>query len=910
MKIKKTLSIVALSAVAILVFITAKQQLQTDSRSVHDRFLAREYQKATNLYGLDDKAQNKPDYPELAALRDYFMTFDPAVNRVPVERLEEANKYTKQLQQQNTLKSGNLIEWEPTGSNMGGRTRGIMWDPNDANGYKVWACSVTGGLWFNNDISDDNSSWEIVDDFWPRLSTNCIAYDPNNTQVFYVGTGEYQTARVIYRESSGVGYGIWKTIDGGQSWEILESTEDFKYISDVKVRNEDGNSVIYAGVVSGTYHDVNHVSEPSDGLYRSTDGGQNWEQVMPEIGEENLPYAPADLEIAPNGRIFVGTMKNLDGDGGATILWSDEGTAGSWTVYDYYETIIPNDPEYPIPGRVVLAAAPSDANIVYAIVGAGWIGSDNFNYARGPYVIKSTDGGETWSEKSLPGGDPGWASLSWHAFALAVNPTDPDNLFAGGLDLWKTANGGNSWGHISDWSAWGTGSDDYVHADQHWIRFKPGSSTEAVFSTDGGVFYTSNAGANYPAFEEKSQGLSTLQFYTCDIYPLAGQDIFIGGLQDNGSLLYQGSPLDVYDMVSGADGSYCFFDENEPAYMITSIYNNWYYLHHNFNPAGSFGEYNTGVFINPCDYDSENNILFANACDFEGIDANKILRISGLPGNPTNSYINLGTGLNTYYSYVKVSPYSETGTSTLFVGSQNGKLYKVTNAQATPQTEEIGGSEFPVAYISCVAIGGSEDTLLVTFTNYGVPSVWETYDGGENWSDISGNLPDMPIRWALYHPNGAHQVMLATEVGTWTTNNTNLGIWTPDPGFPNVRVDMLQMRTADNKVLAATHGHGLISCTWDYNPLTGKDEMFADKGLTVFPNPSNGLFNVKTGNEISGESQFNVSDLNGKVILSGVLNGNNQNASNTIDLTGKPKGVYFVNVRVAGKEYSRKLIVQ
>ncbi|NOX46671.1 MAG: T9SS type A sorting domain-containing protein [Chlorobi bacterium] len=909
MKKINTLSIIALSTLAIAVFIAGSHQLNPDLRTAHDRSLAREYQKAIDLIVMDE-SDNKPDHPEFAALQNYFMTFDPAENRVPVERLAVANKYTIQLQQQNNLKSTNLIEWEQTGSNMGGRTRGIMWDPNDANGYKVWACSVTGGLWYNNDISDNNSSWEIVDDFWPGLSTACIAYDPNNTQVFYVGTGEYQTARVIYRESSGVGYGIWKTIDGGQSWEILESTGDFKYISDVKVRNEDGNSVVYAGVVSGVYHGVEHVSGPSDGLYRSTDGGQNWEQVMPGIGEENLPYAPADLEIGPNGRIFVGTMKNLDGDGGATILWSDEGTAGSWTVYDYYETIIPNDPEFPVPGRVVLAAAPSDENIVYAIVGAGWTNSSNFNYARGRYILKSTDGGESWTEKNLPGGDPGWASLSWHAFALAVNPTDPNNLFAGGLDLWKTANGGSSWGHVSEWSAWGTGSDDYVHADQHWIRFKPGSSTEAIFSTDGGVFYTSNAEANYPVFVEKSRGLSTLQFYTCDIYPVAGQDIFVGGLQDNGSLLYQGSPLDVYDMVSGADGAYCFFDENEPEYMITSIYNNWYYLHHNFNSNGSFGDYGTGVFINPCDYDSENNILFANAGQFNGSNVNKILRISGLPNNPVNAYKNLGTGLNTYFSHIKVSPYAEAGTSTLFVGSQNGKLYKVTNAQATPQTEEIGGSEFPVAYISCVAIGGSEDTLLVTFTNYGVPSVWETYDGGENWNNISGNLPDMPIRWALYHPGGANQVMLATEVGIWTNNKTNLGIWTPDPGFSNVRVDMLQMRNADNKVLAATHGHGLISCTWDYDPLTTVKDRFVDESLNIFPNPSNGIFNLKTGKNISGEIQFDVVDVNGKTIFSGKLNANNQNASKTIDLTGKPKGVYFVNVRAGGKAYSRKLITQ
>lgn len=124
--------------------------------------------------------------------------------------------------------------------------------------------------------------------------------------IMYVGTGEAQTAVTIYRESSSIGFGIFKSVDGGQSWNLIPSTEDFAYITDIAIRNENGISVIYAGVVSGFYKGAQHQSTPSDGLYRSDDGGQSWQQVLPDIINKDLPYAPADIAIASDGRILWG----------------------------------------------------------------------------------------------------------------------------------------------------------------------------------------------------------------------------------------------------------------------------------------------------------------------------------------------------------------------------------------------------------------------------------------------------------------------------------------------------------------------------------------------------------------------------------------------------------------------------
>ena len=886
-------------------FLIKNKPGKTNYRKYYDEYLSKEYKNLAKSVPKPDDSSIKPDNPEMSAYQNYYTIIDPQLKKVPYDRLLKAY-YNVQRSSENKPAFRENIAWNQVRSDMGGRIRGIMWDPNDTN--KVWACSVTGGLWYNDDIENDSSNWNIVNGFWPGLSTNCITYDPNDPKIFYVGTGEYHTARIIYRESSGTGYGIWKTTDAGTTWNIIESTKKFKYISDIKVRNENGKSIVYVGVLSGIYKGVNHLSKPEEGLYRSDDDGLSWKQVLPDIQGDTLPFAPADIEVTANNRIFIGSLKNIKGDGGATILWSDTGLKGSWHIFDQYENIIKNDSQYPLPGRVVLASAPSDSNIIYALVGAGWYNNYGFNYARGRYILKSIDGGLSWKEKSIPKNDPSWASLSWHAFNVSVNPADPENVFVGGLDLWKSVNGGNNWARTSDWGGmYSGGGTDYVHADQHWIAYKPGSSTKAIFSTDGGVFYSPNADNILPEYEERNNNLSTLQFYSCDLSPVENLNLFIGGLQDNGSLLYLEQALNINSMISGGDGAYCFIDKDDPQFIITSVYYNRYYLFENLSYKWSFGQYGTGVFINPGDYDSKNNILYTNACSFDGTRANKLLSITILPDTSINTFINIGTDLQTYFSHIKVSPFSDADYTKLFVGSQNGRLFKVTDPLSDIHTLEIGSSDFPIANISCVAVGGSEDTLLVTFSNYGVQSVWETYDGGKNWTDISGNLPDIPVRWAIYHPQNANQIMLGTELGIWVKENRTDNIWTISPSFPNVRVDMLKIRENDNTVLVASHGLGLFWGKWNRD-FVGIQEKYINNKLTVYPNPSNGVFQVKIKNKDLIDSKFIVKDLQGNTVSKGKFNSIKHNIQN-IDLSGISKGVYILEIKNENKIFVEQIIL-
>ena len=857
------------------------------------------------------KGVKSPDQPDMAAFQEYIMTMDPETGLVPKKSLYPS--YLASMAMERNKSAGEYtppVEWEGTQAMMGGRTRMIMFDPNDPTHEKVWAGGVTGGLWFNYEISDVSSWWEPVDDFWSSLAISSMAYDPNNTETFYVGTGEAQTARTIYRESSGVGVGIFKSTDAGETWELLPSTDQFDYITDIAVRDENGTSVVYACVASGFYHGEDFQSHPSDGLYRSTNGGDTWTQVLPDIaGSPGKPYAPSDIEIGPDGRIFIGTMENLELKGGATILYSDSGLPDSWTVYGDYNVTISNEAQYNIPARTIVAVSPSNPDRVYAQFAAGY--TNGFIYYRGRYMVKSLDGGSSWEWVNPPADD--WSTLAWHAFVLQVDPINPEIVYTGGLDLWRSANGGEIWKHISDWSLmYYGGGDDYVHADQHNIQFQPGSYTKALFSTDGGIFLTNTANYSSPVFIERSQGYNTLQFYSCAIHPLANFTQYIGGLQDNGTLKYNGSPLDINDMIDGGDGAFCFWDEDSPNVYITSVYYNSYSTWRNNNKVGYFGG-GSGTFISPADYNSYTNTLYSNATDFFGGYANKLLRATGIPNELSSQIIDIGTSSSVAFSAVTSSKYSPEGTTNLFVGTQAGLLYKIINANDIPQAVEIGSTSFPTANISCIALGASEDVLLVTFSNYGVSSVWLTMDGGATWQEKETNLPDMPIRWALFHPENEGQVMLATELGIWATNTLTEPEteWSPaNLGMGNVRVDMLKLRAADKVVLAASHGRGLFTAPYEKDLYVSINEFQSHQSiLTLYPNPASTDVTLKWPSNRQTTAIIRVTNLSGKTTFQEQIQVSELNTQLTIDVTGYSQGTYLVSLTLENKVVTEKLVI-
>jgi len=602
-------------------------------------------------------------------------------------------------------------------------------------------------------------------------------------------------------------------------------------------------------------------------------------------------------------------MQNVDGEGGATILYSDAGIAGSWNTNDEYRLLIESTPGFDLPGRVILASAPSDANRIYALVAQGYFyGLPGYEC----HIVARTDNqGEDWVMLPKPPNVSGrnWAFIAWHAMTAAVDPTDPDKVYVGALNMFRSDNAGESWQAKSSWT--GTGSD-FIHADQHRILYQPGSSNKILVSTDGGVFSTVNGSLTTPIWQIKNQGFNTLQFYKCAISQVDTFNLFIGGMQDNGTVWCDGNPIDNFlNKISGGDGGACFIDKNEPDIFVTSSQNNVFYLFGNYQYQGQATAWQSGNFISSVDYDYKLNTLYANAVTTTNNLKDSIVRISGIPYGPLEGeFLNMQTGSTVPFTHVRYSEHSPEGTATLYLGSMSGRMFKVENAETNPDVTEIGSDDFPSASISCIAIGSSEDTILVTFSNYGVASIWQTFNNGLTWAEKEGDLPDMPVRWALYHPNSSKAAILATEIGVWTSYNLDEEDvnWTPDNmGLANVRVDMLRLRDADNLILAGTHGRGFYSTTFDYNPPVGIWNITnSNDGLLVYPNPVTGILRVKLENSITKKINIEILDSSGKLIKQEQATLNNGKSS--IDLSNFTKGTYFLKVNETNKSTIRKIV--
>ncbi|MCF6351633.1 MAG: PKD domain-containing protein [Cyclobacteriaceae bacterium] len=774
---KFILKSIATSLIVLLVVIVGvKFKQSTPITQIEKSYLANleKLEKNSNLSYEEIKKLSKLDRPDMAFMQDFEMTMDPRLGYPPIERRMVAFNKIKETMNSRVEEFAVIpnVQWVERGpTNVAGRTRALMFDPNDGTSKKVWAGAIGGGLWFNDDITNAQSQWQNVGDMMANLAISSLVYDPTNTQVFYMGTGLGYTSDIQ-------GDGIFKSTDGGASWTQIANTisnTDFQFVQKIVVTS--------LGTVIATTR---------SGTFRSTDGGDSWTDVQ--------SGRMGDIEIASDNDIYITQGVN---SAGAIFKSTDDGV--TWT------DITPASGR-----RIEITSAPSNPNVLFAVADGGSGGTDV------AWFKKSTDGGTTWTDVAIPNYVSQDCSISNDHFTrgqaffdliLAVHPTNENIVIAGGVDLHKSVDGGTTWEGVSYWT--GSSCDDYVHADQHEIVFRPGYPNEAIFGTDGGVSYSADVGnSNNPEFEDRNNGYNVTTFYSAAALNEVNSNYFLAGAQDNGTQQFTEPGLGNTRQVTGGDGAYCFIDQDNGDIQISSYVFNSYFLSQ--DDGLSFvtisNDQSLGRFINPTEYDDDTDILYGAG----GVD--QYTRIDDLSGTPTAlQTINTDFG-GRQITTIKKSPYMA---NRLFVGVRistgEGDIFIVDDAHTSnPTITKITGTYTGShgGWISSIDVGASDDQLLATFSNYGVSSVYETMDGGVNWTDKNDNLPDIPVRYGLYNPVNRNQVLLATELGVWSTNNlsaTNPNWEATNSGLANVRCDMLKYRSSDQLVIVATYGRGLFT---------------------------------------------------------------------------------------------------
>ncbi|HNP22509.1 MAG TPA: PKD domain-containing protein [Panacibacter sp.] len=743
------------------------------------------------------------------------MMRDPATGKVPRDKLFAAWQYTKMMQEKQSHAPGvSGLVWVNRGpTNVGGRTRTIMISPGDATGNTGFAGSVGGGLWKSTNLKSTTPSWQPVNDFLATLSISSLTYDPVNTNTYYAGTGEG-----FGNSDAASGMGIFKSADAGSTWALLPATmtNDFSTVSKVIVTS------------------LGHVyAATNTGVFRSKDQGASWEKVL--VGHFG------DIEVTTAGTFFASGF-----NGNNNLSKSTTGDLGSWTNLCTASVGLPSTGI----SRIETAVAPSDANQVYTaffmdttVIGTG--------VTKKMAIYSSTNNGVSFSRvgrpKDIDGGITPYDytnTQGWYDLILKVDPTNSKAVYTGGVNLFKTTNGGTSWTQISHW--YGGFNKQYVHADQHGIEFEGTNGAVAYFTNDGGIFQTKNGSVAIPVITEINTSYTVTQFYATAGHPDAISNYFLAGAQDNGTQKFTLPGLAATVDASGGDGAYCNIDEADPTYQFTQyVYNNYYRSN---NGGESFDDavtvpstiQNTGRFINPSDFDENTQTLYA------ATNTGQYLRWTTATTSSTFKQVNV-TGFAGQVSAVTASKVTP---DLVYFGSGFGQIISVASAStvASPASPKILGT--PVsAYVNCIwEDPANGDHLVIVYTNYGIKNIWETSNATSatpTWTAKDGDLPDMPVYWVLPSPTDSKTVLVATELGVYSTSNFDNAApsWTPSSvGMANVRVTQIKLRPSDNMVYASTHGRGLFTTDFFASPIpaftanttagyTGKAISYSDQSL-------------------------------------------------------------------------------
>ena len=633
----------------------------------------------------------------------------------------------------------------------------------------LYAGSPSGGLWKS---TDDGASWTVLTDENAVLGVSTIVVVPTaGDDIIYIGTGD-RDGGSMWSLSGGQSndnnsIGVLKSTDGGATWlptGLTYSTSQKETINRLLIDPAD-NDIIYAAT--------------SDGIYKTTDGGATW--PLQASGENFI-----DLEMHPtNSSILYASTQNYSGipaiykttDGGSS--WSATATFASG---DY---------------RIEIGVTPDDASIVYALVSKQDGGLSS--------IQKSTNSGSSFSQvfSGSTTNMLGWYCLGTDAggqggydLCIAVDPNDANTVFVGGVNTWKSTNGGSSWSNNNMWTSYftynGCGSP-VVHADKHDLVFFGSTLYEC---NDGGLYRTTNGGNSWT---DLTDGMVNSQIYRLSVAQSTNDEVMTG-LQDNGSKLHWSG--NWYD-VTGGDGMECLIDYSNvniqystyPRGDINRTTNHWG-SSSNITPSSA----GTGAWVTPFVIDpNSSSTLYAGYADVwkttnSGTSWTKISNIN-------------------YTDYARSLAVAPSNSNYIYVGYRN-YLFRTTNG-GSGWSDITGTLPVTSSYITYVSVKDDDpNTVWVSMGEYNSYGVFETTDGGSTWTNITAGIPNIPVMCVIQNTQNTTETELyaATDLGVYCKVGT--GNWFAfNNGLPNVVVTELEIyydgTPANSRLRAATFGRGL-----------------------------------------------------------------------------------------------------
>lgn len=685
-------------------------------------------------------------------------------NSIPPEAYEKAYEQKEDIKKLNGFSMKGVFDtWTSLGprtgfyfsySNITSRMTSVKYDPVNPN--IIYAGAAFGGVWKS---SDEGMNWSPVSDYEVSLSTGSIAIDPSNTNIIYYGTGE-----ATYSAASYYGRGLLKSTNGGVTWQNYSADlPNLSYCSRITIRPGNSTQLLAAMGING--------------LYRSTNSGVSWTSIVTGRCDDVIFSPTGDTAyIAGSGTGF-----RISVDGGATFVSSSALTMGS---------------------RNHLALCKSSPGVIYCSVYSSSAIS----------VYKSTNAGNSFSQ--IATGQDFSGSQAWYDFYIHVNPFDPNYVYVGSIDIWRTTNGGaTNFTNITN--GYGGGN---VHVDQHNIDFHPTDPQQMLCVNDGGIWKSTNRGTNWT---NQNTNQTLTQFYRIASDPSNASHI-LGGTQDNGTQRTTGA-INWSAAFGGDGGEVCFHTVNN-SYILGETQNNG--MRRSTNGGASFststsGLSGTAAWVSPIisHPDSAGIFYTARQSVFKSINwgANWTSISSGTSGTIREMAIS------------KSSPnimYATSGSS-IFKSSNRGYTY----ANVT--------SGLPTRTITSVSVHpDSSQVAIVTFSGFGAGKIFKTTNGGTTWSSISGNLPDSPVNDCLiYYPGvSTSSYYAATDVGVFVSTDFGQS-WTElADGLPNTVAIHLDYHAATNKLRVGTHGRGVFEINLYSSPVANTVGLMS-QGMFVNSSP-------------------------------------------------------------------------